>query len=496
MFHSPPVRRSLLLLALCAPPAAAADIVVGPGQSIQAAIQSAVDGDRVLVQPGTYDEEIDFGSKAIEVLAVGGPSATSLHLVNGGPQVVRFDAGVGQGSVLAGFHITRTDAFPGFANRGIMAFGGSPLLRDLVIEDIQAANTLSAGGAVMGAPRMERCIVRNCSAYDGGAVFGPATLIDCLFEDNLALGGGGAVHGDSGPIYMQNCRVLRNASTFEGYGGGGIYAPNGGTLLNCLIADNTSGPSPYQDAGGGVRGPVDIKHCTIVGNTCETGPFSDDADGVFEANSIENSIVRGNGGVQLLAIGSVSHSNVEGGFAGSGNIDLDPLFVDPSLGDYHLQPGSPCVDAGLPGTSDPDGSPADLGYSWQRALYSDLSAVSLSAGGTQKLTLYLGPPNAGELYILLGSLSGTSPGLPVGSFTLPLVYDAYTNLLLADPGSAPVSHVVAALDANGRVEATFRLPAGTAPGLAGLTAHHAFFTFNAGFAVSAVSNAEPVQLVP
>jgi parallel beta-helix repeat protein len=31
-----------------------------------------------------------------------------------------------------------------------------------------------------------------------------------------------------------------------------------------------------------------------------------------------------------------------------GNISADPLFVDPSAGDYHLLPGSPCVDAGHP----------------------------------------------------------------------------------------------------------------------------------------------------
>ena len=30
----------------------------------------------------------------------------------------------------------------------------------------------------------------------------------------------------------------------------------------------------------------------------------------------------------------------------SGNISADPLFVDPSNGDYHLQPGSPAIDAG------------------------------------------------------------------------------------------------------------------------------------------------------
>lgn len=42
---------------------------------------------------------------------------------------------------------------------------------------------------------------------------------------------------------------------------------------------------------------------------------------------------------------SISNSAVRG-FPGAGNVDADPLFAGPS--DYHLQPGSPLVDAGAP----------------------------------------------------------------------------------------------------------------------------------------------------
>ena len=41
----------------------------------------------------------------------------------------------------------------------------------------------------------------------------------------------------------------------------------------------------------------------------------------------------------------VTYSNVEGGYPGTGNIDADPLFVDPDIGDLHLGAGSPCIDA-------------------------------------------------------------------------------------------------------------------------------------------------------
>ena len=67
---------------------------------------------------------------------------------------------------------------------------------------------------------------------------------------------------------------------------------------------------------------------------------------------------------------SVSYSDIEGGFLGQGNIDADPLFVDPDGpdgdwfswedNDYRLSPDSPCIDAAdnravPPDTADLDG---------------------------------------------------------------------------------------------------------------------------------------------
>jgi hypothetical protein len=69
----------------------------------------------------------------------------------------------------------------------------------------------------------------------------------------------------------------------------------------------------------------------------------------------------------------VNYSNVQGGYGDTGdnNINADPLFANPSSGDYHLQPGSPCIDAGdngvpsLPAT-DFEGDPRiwDGGGEW------------------------------------------------------------------------------------------------------------------------------------
>ena len=58
-------------------------------------------------------------------------------------------------------------------------------------------------------------------------------------------------------------------------------------------------------------------------------------------------------------------------------------------------------------------------------LYVDVSSISVAAGGTQTMTHALGNQHTGSLYIVLGSLSGTSPGTPFGTATIPLNSDPY-----------------------------------------------------------------------
>jgi hypothetical protein len=59
--------------------------------------------------------------------------------------------------------------------------------------------------------------------------------------------------------------------------------------------------------------------------------------------------------------------DVQGGFPGTGNIDVDPHFVDAPRGDYHLAPTSACLEAGDPAffpipadETDLDGDPREL----------------------------------------------------------------------------------------------------------------------------------------
>jgi len=65
------------------------------------------------------------------------------------------------------------------------------------------------------------------------------------------------------------------------------------------------------------------------------------------------------------SVSVVLYSDVQGGYAGTGNIDADPCFVDannpdPNLWNLRLQPDSPCIDAGDT-TALPAGIFADAG---------------------------------------------------------------------------------------------------------------------------------------
>ena len=131
--------------------------------------------------------------------------------------------------------------------------------------------------------------------------------------------------------------------------------------------------APLGTDGGAVycysASPV-IDHCTIASNAA-----SGKGGGIYcysSSPTIKNTILWGNSPDQIFTLSSdpiTTYSDVQGGYIGEGNIDADPIFVDPANGNYQIGSGSPCVDAGDP--SDPvdsDGSRADIGPSFQASL--------------------------------------------------------------------------------------------------------------------------------
>ena len=160
-------------------------------------------------------------------------------------------------------------------------------------------------------------------------------------EGFTITGGGMLVWVESDPTVI-NCRFIGNSN-----GLGGAVRIRGATprFVNCEFANNTANLGGAISLLGVLSAPRMFTNCTIVNNTAMTS-----GGGIFNFFSSEiftNCIIRNNSPDQISGEQSVAYSNVEGGWPGVGNIDADPIFVDPGNGDYRLSPGSPANDAGV-----------------------------------------------------------------------------------------------------------------------------------------------------
>jgi hypothetical protein len=140
-----------------------------------------------------------------------------------------------------------------------------------------------------------------------------------------------------------------------------------------------------------------------------------------------------------------------------------------------------------------NGSVDDLTITVLEPFSADVGTISLSTGGTQNWSLDAGVANAGRGYWVFGSLSGTSPGLPLGSVILPLNFDAYFNFTIIHPNGGPLTNSLGSLDGAGHADAAFSLPSGSNPSLTGLTVNHAYLL---GPTIDFASNAVSLTFLP
>jgi hypothetical protein len=302
---------------LAALPAAAETIVVADGASIQAAIGNALDGDVVLVEPGTYFETIDFSGKAITVRSSGGPEVT---IIDAGAMdtAVYCWSGEGPDTVLDGFMIT--NGF-GFGGGGMYNIGTSPTVVNCTF-------------------------LNNEAMYEGGGMLNDGaspSVINCRFLGNLAYFGGGMSNIFGSPL-VTNCLFSGNVVQFDGTGGGmDNFTYSDATIVNCSFSNNSAASGGAIHNGNGSN-PV-IASSVMWGNVAS-----------FAGNELLNS-----GGANPL----VRYCNIAGsggsdvwvpefGQDGGGNVDADPLFADadgaddqPGTADDDLSPlpGSPSIDA-------------------------------------------------------------------------------------------------------------------------------------------------------
>ncbi len=258
---------------------------------------------------------------------------------------------------------------------GILAFEGSTIeAHDCTFEGNRQvapveAFAFSGGGALYqqgSSATLERCMFGANSAFDGAAVCmagSAGTIRDCLFENNAARHWGGAV-GALNTVGRGLCTIDRciftgnsvaNVPLVGGYGGAVANHGYPSVLSNCLFTGNTA-----AFAGGGLSngwgGTATLRNCTFVGNAAPPGLGGAIYNTVLISGggtstlSGANCVVRANTSGQIVSTGgtatTVTYSNVEGGFPGTGNIAIDPLFLNPASGNYRLGALSPCVDAG------------------------------------------------------------------------------------------------------------------------------------------------------
>jgi len=233
---------------------------------------------------------------------------------------------------------------PGLYHENIKMLGKNIILRSSDPNDSNTISSTVIDGDALGTVVTLKGTENNCQiqglTIQGGhdpvkgggieASGSKASIISCILSDNYSESSGGAINNSNGLID----RCIINGNTAEINGGGAANCT--GVIRNSLIVNNRSA------SGGGVSSSdANIINCTISANTAEKGGGLANCGGY-----VVNCIIWNNTSDQLFKAVFPSFSCIEGGSAGTGNIDYYPEFIDPSKGNYQLQPWSVCVDSG------------------------------------------------------------------------------------------------------------------------------------------------------
>ena len=308
----------LVSLATAELPSAAADEWHVPADfpTIQAALDAAADGDTVLVDPGTYGEYVRFNGKDVALQSLCGPEVTIIQ-VQGGTVV-----DIGPGGVFQGFTVTGGSAAFG----GGMAVHGSGTIIAGNIFDGNNQTSGGAGAAIVGnsaSPIIEENLFRNNTS------------------DSQFLSGVVSFINGSSPRIVNNIFVDNASRAIN------LTLPEGTTpqVINNTMVRNQSGIRVDRRVPTGLQVyRNNLIYANAIGLEVNFG-------GENNNPTWENNLVFGN---------DADYSGIANQTGLSGNISADPQLVDPAGDDFHLQAGSPAIDAGSnlgAPTIDFDGNP-------------------------------------------------------------------------------------------------------------------------------------------
>ncbi len=350
---------------------------------LQSALAAAVNGDEIWVAQGTYkpttviDRNATFQLKSgvgIYGGFIGGETSLNQREWENNETILSGDIGtVGDNSdnsysVVTGSGTDSTAILDGFTVRdgnandangsdsaeenggGIYNYSGSPTLSNLVISSNLAVND---GGGLYNEldsnPTLNNSTISgNTAEDDGGGIYNELnsnpTLNNSTISGNTADGKGGGLYNYESSPTLNNSTISGN--TAGKYGGGMRNANSSNPILNNVTISGNSA----SDYGGGIANNSSsnpqIRNSILWDNTSPTNPETNGN------NNFTNSIVKGSGGSGSW--------NTALGTDGSGNLDINPQFVDAANGDFRLNATSPAINAGdnslLPSdTSDLDG---------------------------------------------------------------------------------------------------------------------------------------------
>jgi len=246
---------------------------------------------------------------------------------------------------------------------------------------------------------MTDCAFTNNSALNGGGVYMSENdffiLSNCLFWANSATNNGGGIAGADN-TELAHCIVGNN---FAGLDGGGVYEP--AYILNCLMYSNSAA------YGGGVfDSTYTIPSVTILDSTIAGNRATDSGGGVYwqqiPDSEVINCIIYNNSAPTNINYAPTNALNTGFGpyepgasysctiplpLSGPGqnnsNFTNDPAFVNPAAGDFHLQSSSPCINSGynslVAGNTDLDGNPRIAGGTVDLGAYEYQTPLSMTS---------------------------------------------------------------------------------------------------------------------
>lgn len=374
--------------------AKASDINVPNDYStIQEAIDIADNGDVVLVGLGTYVENINFLGKAITLRSIdpNDRDVVADTIIDGNQEsfVVQFSGDEDHNTVISGFTIQNAEG------EGICCYYSSPTISNCIVRenlkgifcnnsaatitDCIITGNLSSGIFCYGSSvAVTDCIITGNSSRRGGGIYccsSSPTIADCIITENSASEFGGGIHGEwdipllseesqEDLAYIYFAFVMMIDPPHKGIFLlpiciadflSGVFIYGKSRITNCVIAQNSapSGagisflgktPSWAEIAPPPFPNPI-ITNCTITENTAFSSGGGILSQHVWPV--ITNCIIWKNYPDEIICKHlKIKYSNIQGRHFGIGNMNVDPLFIDPEAGDYRLQYGSPCIKNG------------------------------------------------------------------------------------------------------------------------------------------------------